>query len=108
MKIRIPVWNITEMTGYEPKTTFWSDFSIADAFGISAIQDTYNRASREWKNNLEYCTELCMVLNHKCWQWNNVNEVISQLYVKLFEELYDWGVGHFKGTDLKYFLETLD
>ena len=24
---------------------FWQDFTIADAFGLNAIQDTYNRAS---------------------------------------------------------------
>ena len=27
---KLPSWNITELTGYEPKTTFWDDFSIAD------------------------------------------------------------------------------
>lgn len=26
--------------GYELQTTFWNDFSIADRFGLSAIQDT--------------------------------------------------------------------
>ena len=30
--------------GYEMKTTFWQDFSIADAFGEEAIQDTYDRS----------------------------------------------------------------
>ena len=104
----IPRWNVEELMGYTPKTTFWEDFSIADAFGIRAIRDTYNRASIEWRNNLEYCTELVMVLNHKAWQWNNRNPVISKLYVQLFERLYDWGVNHFKGEDLSYFLSTLD
>ena len=55
--------------GYQPKTTFWMDFSIADKFGIAAIKDTYNRAFKEWKNNHVYLTELVMVLNHKIWQW---------------------------------------
>ena len=108
MTIQIPVWSEVEATGYEPKTTFWQDFSIADAFGIRAIQDTYNRASREWRNNLVYCTELVMVLNHKCWAWHNRNELMSELYAKLYYELYDWGINHFKGKDIKYFLSTLD
>ena len=30
--------------GYEPITTFWDDFSIADVFGASAVKDTYKRA----------------------------------------------------------------
>ena len=37
--------------GYESKTTFWEDFTIADYFGKDAIQDTYNRAFKEWKSN---------------------------------------------------------
>lgn len=104
----VPKWNVEELTGYTPKTTFWEDFSIADAFGIRSIQDTYNRASKEWKENLVYCTELVMVLNHKAWQWNDINPVLSKLYVKLFEELYDWGLNHFKGKDFEYFFSTLD
>lgn len=104
----LPRWNVQELTGYEPKTTFWDDFSIADAFGIRAIRDTYNRASGEWRNNLVYCTELVMVLNHKAWQWNEVNPVFSRLYVELFEQLYDWGLNNFKGKDIEYFLSTLD
>ena len=29
LQIGIPKWNITELSGYEPITTFWQDFSIA-------------------------------------------------------------------------------
>ena len=50
--------------GYELQTTFWEDFSIADRFGLSAIQDTFKRAFEEWKNNYKYLTELILVLNH--------------------------------------------
>ena len=32
-------------TDYELKTTFWTDFSVADAFGTGAVQDTFDRAS---------------------------------------------------------------
>ena len=53
--------------GYELQTTFWNDFSIADRFGLSAIQDTFNRAFKEWKENYKYLTELVLVLNHKIW-----------------------------------------
>ena len=54
--------------GYELQTTFWNDFSIADRFGLSAIQDTFSRAFEEWKENYKYLTELVLVLNHKIWQ----------------------------------------
>ena len=38
--------------GNEVKTTFWEDFSIAERFGLSAIQDPFNRAFKEWKRRL--------------------------------------------------------
>ena len=38
--------------GNEVKTTFWEDFSIAERFGLSAIQDTFNRAFKELKRRL--------------------------------------------------------
>ena len=50
--------------GYELQTTFWEDFSIADRFGLSAIQDTFKRAFEEWKNNYKYLTELILVRKH--------------------------------------------
>mgnify|MGYP001190277844 CR=1 FL=1 len=43
--------------GYELQTTFWEDFSIADRFGLSAIQDTFKRAFEEWKNNYKYLSK---------------------------------------------------
>ena len=61
----IKVWNIEAMTGYKPRTTFYEDFSIADHFGASAVRDTYCRAFNAWQNNIEYMTELVMVLNWK-------------------------------------------
>ena len=63
------MWNIEEMTGYHPLTTFWQDFSIADSFGMDAVKDTYQRAFSEWRTDYTYLTELVMVLNWKIWQW---------------------------------------
>lgn len=63
--VKVPVWNIESLCGYKPMTTFWQDFSIADAFGIAAVVDTFKRAFKEWKDNYKYLTELVMVLNHK-------------------------------------------
>lgn len=108
ISLDIPAWFYPEQSGYEPKTTFWQDFSIADPFGLSAVTDTYRRAFREWKDNYEYLTELCLVLNHKAWQHNGINEGLSALYVHYFEQAYDYGMKHLKGDELDYFLETLD
>lgn len=48
--IGIPKWNITELSGYEPITTFWQDFSIADKLGINDIEETYECIKSEWKD----------------------------------------------------------
>lgn len=102
-------WNIEELTGYKPKTTFYSDFSIADRFGINAIKDTYNRAFKNWKDDIEYLTELVMVLNWKCWQhYEENNRKLSKVYSELFGELSDWCFDNLKGNELEYFIRTTD
>lgn len=95
--------------GYEVKTTFWEDFSIAEKFGVSAIKDTYNRAFNNWKSNTEYITELSMVLNHKGWQfYYNNNEQIAQLYFDLWGKCDAWCMQNLKGKDLQYYISTTD
>ena len=60
MGIVLENWTIYELTGYKPITTFYTDFSIADKFGVTAIKDTYNLAFEGWKSNVKYITELVM------------------------------------------------
>lgn len=102
------MWNIEEECGYKPQTTFWDDFSIADAFGINAIKDTYNRAFEEWKTNHIYLTELVMVLNHKIWQWYKVDETIAKVYNELWEKADLYACENLKGEELSYFYSTTD
>ena len=101
-------WNIEAITGYKPQTTFWDDFSIADAFGLEAIQDTYNRAFGEWKTNHIYLTELVMVLNWKIWQWYEKDDAKCTLYNKLWSEADEWACDNLQGEELNYFYETTD
>lgn len=108
MRLVMYKWNVEEMTGYHPITTFWEDFSIADNFGESAIKDTFNRAFREWKKNYKYLTELVMVLNHKIWQWYESNEPRARVYNDLWEKAQNYGYKHLKDEELKYFLDVLD
>ena len=95
--------------GYEPKTTFWNDFTIADKFGLEAIKDTYHRAFRDWKSNYVYLTELVMVLNHKIWEWHEKkNEAYSKLYNSLWEEVDGWACENLSGEQADYFFSVLD
>ena len=105
--MKISNWNIEEMTGYVPQTTFWMDFSIADAFGKNAILDTYNTALEEWKNNYVYITELVMVLNWKSWQYQN-NEEFCKLYAELYYRLDAWCWDHFNEEEKEYYYRVTD
>lgn len=94
---------------YECKTTFWSDFSIAERFGAEAIKGTYRRARTEWGRDRVYGTELSMVLNHKCWYWyEERNTKLSRLYAELWEEHHNWVLENWKGEDLTYYLRVTD
>ena len=72
------------INGYETITTFWSDFTVAEKFGETAIRDTYKRAFSEWKANYMYLTELVLVLNWKIWDYyQSENKEFSVLYNEL-------------------------
>lgn len=101
-------WNIEEMTGYKPKTTFYTDFSIADNYGVAAIKDTYKRAFDEWHNDTEYVTELCMALNWKIFEHYERNNKYAELYDSLYRDCDSWCVNNLKGEDLSYFYRTTD
>lgn len=94
--------------GYQVKTTFWEDFSIADRFGAKAVEDTYRRAFKEWKKNTEYVTELALVLNHKIWQHHQSNEKLAILYDKLWRECDEWCGDNLKGKDARYYFSVTD
>lgn len=106
MKIRD--WKIEELTGYKPITTFYKDFSIAEAFGEQAIKDTYTKAFEDWKHDYKYLTELVMVLNWKIWEHYGDNEELAKLYNDLWEELDNYACENLKGEELTYFYTTTD
>lgn len=97
------------MPDYEFKTTFWSDFSIADAFGNNAIKDTFKRAFEEWKDNVEYLAELVIVLNWKGWEWyNKKNEDRAKIYFDFYEQANGYAYENLKGDDLTYYFNVTD
>lgn len=99
---------LAEMSGYEPKTTFFSDLSIAECFGIKAIKDTYEKVIKEWGKDIVYMTEFTMCLNHKIWQLYEVDEPCARVYDELWRNACQYVATHFKGEDLTYFYEITD
>ncbi len=106
--MRVETWNIKELTGYEPMTTFYEDFSIADKFGIEAIVDTYNNAFNSWKHDYKYITELVLVLNWKIWRWHETNDMYARLYDELWRKLDQWCIDNLNGKELEYYYATTD
>lgn len=101
---------LKEMAGYDKKTTFFGDLSIAERFGKKAVNDTYNNIIKEWIKNLEYITEFCMALNMKAWQmYDNKKMELSQLYSNLYYKCIDAIEKHFEGNNkaLEYFYNTI-
>lgn len=76
--IGIPKWNITELSGYEPITTFWQDFSIADKLGINDIEETYECIKSEWKDDLNIGRNF--VLSSITRYGNGMREIIKKLF----------------------------
>lgn len=106
--MRIENWNIEAMTGYKPISTFYEDFSIADMFGISAVEDTYKRAMDGWKTDYKMLTELVMVLNWKIWRWYQSNEPLARKYDELWREAEEYAFNNLEGEELLYFTRTID
>lgn len=97
--------------GYEPVTTLWGDFGVADIFVLNgmepdAVQDTFNRCFEEFKDDKDYGTELAMVLNHKAWEHDRENHnKLTSLYIKLFYELQDYILNNWSEKDKSYYLK---
>jgi len=108
MAISYADWNIEEMYGYKPITTFYMDFSIADGFGVAAIKDTYNRAMKYWKSDYKYLTELVMVLNWKIWEHHGRNDRYAKLYDELWTKADIYAQENLEGDELSYFYRTTD
>ena len=94
---------------YKFQTTFWSDFTIADHFGVDAIRDTYKRAFNEWKTDTVYVTELTMVLNWKIFEWwEKGDNEYAEVYDTLWRQTDEYCMKHLKGKDLDYYLKVTD
>ena len=100
----------TALSGYERKTTFYSDLSIAEfCSNIAGVKDTFTRVCEEWKNNVEYFTEFIMSLNIKAWAWDSRgNEELSCLYSELYYQALDLGYDTFDEDGRSYLFRMTD
>ena len=107
--MKIAVWNIEQMTGYKPITTFYEDFSIADNFGLSAVKDTYKRGLETAKSmGYKWLTEFVMVLNWKIFEHYGKREQHANLYNDLCEQAQQIVFETLTGEELSYYYSTTD
>jgi hypothetical protein len=99
---------MTLPNGYTMTTTFIDDFRIANAFGESAVRDTYKRAFKEWKDNYVYLTELVISLNLMIWGLYETNEPLARVYNELWEEADTYACDNLDGDELSFFFRTTD
>ena len=97
-----------DLSGYETQTTFYQDFTIADAFGEAAVIDTFDRSFTAWRTNVVYLTELVLVLNHKIWEWHGKNDNLAKVYDKLWRKADGYCMDNLKDDDLMYYLRVTD
>ena len=74
---------------YERKTTYTSDFSIAEwcvpIEGMNAIASTLRDALQNWRDDIEFFAEIIIVLNMKAWEHAARG---NRQYAKMYSELY--------------------
>ena len=103
---------LKECGGYETISTFYSDLSIADVFGIDAIKDTIKRVKDEWFNDYKMFSEFVLALNHKSWEWDERREVegseeFKKFYIEQYYHFDDYCLDNYKGEALDYYLSVV-
>ena len=84
---------------YKRKTTYTSDFSLAEwcvpVDGMNAIASTLRNALTYWRDDVEFFTEILLVVNMKSWEHaarhnNNYGRMYSDLYYMVRDLYFDW------------------
>ena len=97
------------MCGYTQRTTFWDDFTIAERWGVKAIEDTYKNAFKSWRHDLVFIVELVLVLNWKMLYMDERHMTEnSAMYYKCWVELSNWCERHLEAGAYEYFILVTD
>lgn len=101
--------------GYKAFTTFYSDLSIAEYMQLggmdkNAVENTYKSVMKSWLSNIKYITEFCMALNHKSWEFAEIDRTLAMQYENLFYKCQDEIYKHYDGDKdaLSYYFSVTD
>lgn len=96
---------------YSRKTTFASDFAIAEPFGIDSVLETYKTAVAQWCDNKEYFAELILVTNQNAWYFDARKQADwSKLYIELYYTTRDLFFDHLGDNQeaMDYYYDYVD
>jgi len=102
---------LRELKGCKRKTTFMSDLSVAEWFGLRSLLDTIKLALKSWKDDETYIAEFVLCVNWKAWEHSaRGNNVWAVLYSALYEGVRDLMYDYYEGDNKKtsYLFEYLD
>lgn len=98
---------------------YWADFSVADAFGVDAVKDTFANAHYKTIGH-KMLTELALVCNHKAWQHFDLAKIgsdeekmdlhfeLGTLYRDYWEIVDDYAKETLKGDELDFYSRVID
>lgn len=93
-------------------TTFTGDFNIAEAAGVDAVKDTFERAFGEWRSDIRYLANLTVVVNHGSWRaYDKGNKELTELYCTFYDACMDEVYGEdspFDDEEKDYFFSITD
>lgn len=73
-------------------TTFFSDFLIAEVCmgdEPNALDQTWGRVWKNWKNSPKYMVELCLCMNHLCWMHSEDSDYLCKWYAEKYHYCKD-------------------
>lgn len=81
---------LKELSGRKRLTTFMSDLSVGEWFGLASFLDTIKNAMVSWKDDEKYMAEFVLCVNWKAWEHDaRENYGWSALYSRLYDGIRD-------------------
>lgn len=104
---------------YKRKTTYTSDFSIAEwrvnVKGMQSIASTLRNALTNWRDNIEFFSEIIIILQMKAWEHayrgnKQYAAMYSDLYLDAKALYFDWFDESHKDNDkaMDYYYDYVD
>lgn len=93
---------LQETSGRERLTTFMSDLSMAEWYGIKGVLDTFENAVTSWCDDEKFMAEFVLCVNWKSWEHHaRKNTEWMKFYSILYENVRDLVYDYYKGNKEK-------